>query len=66
LPKEKTLIESKFGDNEITQKRLKNLIIVADELNAKYIFVITKNIEKSQKIGNKTIKFIPLWKWLLE
>jgi len=66
LPKEKTLIESKFGDNEITQKKLENLIVVADELKAKHIFVITKNIKKSQKIGNKTIKFVPLWKWLLK
>ena len=28
--------------------------------------VINEYYEKEEKMGNKKIKFIPLWKWLLE
>ncbi|MDA2936258.1 ATP-binding protein [Patescibacteria group bacterium AH-259-L05] len=65
LPRESMLIESKFGSSMPRQKTLHNLIKVADELKARKLFVVTKDIEKQEKINNKIIEFVPLWKWLL-
>jgi len=42
------------------------LIKASEELKCNDLFVITGDYEKEEKIENKNIKFIPLWKWLLE
>ena len=65
--KEKILIESKFISRleEMDNKVISNIKKIAVELGVKKIFIITKNLEKTEKSKNISIKFIPLWKWLL-
>ena len=54
-------------DKEETKKReIKALIKASKELKCNNLLVITKDIESEEKIGNKKIKFVPLWKWLLQ
>ena len=65
--KQRILIESKFinKQEEVNDKIFSNIKKIAVELNAKKIFIITKNLEKIERSKNISIKFIPLWKWLL-
>ena len=37
-----------------------------DLFNVKEGFVISRDKEKEQKIGNKSISVIPAWKWFLK
>lgn len=55
---QKTAIEVKYGE---TKPDIKNAILAAKTLKSKKIFIITKDIEEKQK----SIEFIPLWRWLL-
>lgn len=48
------------------EREAKALLSGLTEFKLKEGIIITKDIEKEEKIENKTIKFIPLWKWLLE
>ena len=48
------------------QREVKGIIACAKEFGLKGGLIITKDYEKEEKIGNKKIKYIPLWKWLLE
>jgi len=51
----------------ITKERETKAIIKAgEELKCNNLIVITYDYENEEKIKNKKIKFIPLWKWLLE
>jgi len=52
---------------EDTRKReISNLIKASQEFNCNDLSIITADIEDEETIGNKKIKCIPLWKWLLE
>ena len=53
--------------NEKTRQReLKGVVSCAKEFNLREGLIITKDYESEGKIENKKIKFVPLWKWLLE
>lgn len=58
-------IESKYSDN-VKIKEIKGLIKFMQHFKVKEGIVVSKSYEKEEKIDNKIIKFIPLWKWLLE
>lgn len=55
--------QSAAGDTE--QREIKGLLEAGQELNCDELLIITWDQEKEEKIGKKTIKFIPLWRWLL-
>jgi len=65
--KQKILVESKFigKQEEINDKILLNIRKIATELNIRKVFIITRNLEKTEESKNVAIKFIPLWKYLL-
>ena len=46
-------------------REIKPLIKVGKEFNCKKLTLINMEVEKEEKIKGVTIKFIPLWKWLL-
>ena len=48
------------------ERELKSLIKASDELNCSNLLVISYDYEGEEEIGRKKIKFIPLWKWLLQ
>lgn len=48
------------------EREIKGLLSALKEFKLKTGTIITKDLEKEEKIENKTIKYIPLWKWLLE
>ncbi len=53
--------------NEDTKKReVKALIKGSEKLKCKNLLVITWDYESKEEIKGKTIRFVPLWKWLLE
>ena len=52
--------------NEIKEREIKSLIKASKELRCDNLRVITWDYESEEKINKKKIKFIPLWKWLLD
>ncbi len=53
-------------NEENKQREVKGLIEALEEFNLKQGLVITGDYEAVEEVKNKKIKFIPLWKWLLE
>ena len=51
--------------DEIEKREIKSLIKASDELKCKNLSLITWDYEDELEIDGKTIKCIPLWKWLL-
>ena len=51
---------------EIKEREIKALIKASKELRCKNLVVITWDYEIEEKFEGEIIKFIPLWKWLLE
>jgi uncharacterized protein len=58
-------VEIKYK-SDIGKNNLKGIREFMKKFNKKNAVVITKNIEKISKIKEGKIKFIPLWKWLLQ
>ncbi len=58
-------VEVKFKDN-IKKKDLKAMALFLKKFNVKEGVIITWDFEGQQQLGDKKIKFIPLWKWLLK
>ncbi len=52
--------------NEIEERELEALEIAASELRCENLLVITWDYEGTTAIGTRTVKFVPLWKWLLK
>lgn len=51
---------------EIKEREIKALLKASKELKCKNLLVITWDYEFENKFDGKNIRFIPLWKWLLE
>ena len=53
-------------DYDTKKRETKSLLKASQELRCDDLLVITEDYEGEEKIEEKTLKFIPLWKWLLE
>jgi predicted AAA+ superfamily ATPase len=53
------------GRDEIEEREVKSLLKASKETECKNLRIITWNYEGIDKIDNRTIKFTPLWRWLL-
>ena len=53
------------GRDEIEGREIKSLIKASNELKCKNLEIITWDYEDEINLDGKTIKCIPLWKWLL-
>ncbi|HJH30663.1 MAG TPA: ATP-binding protein [Methanosarcinaceae archaeon] len=54
-------------DDILTKEReLKSLVKASKELGCSDLLVITWDYEDEQVFKNKNIRYVPLWKWLLE
>ena len=62
------LIQVCFNPNEPTTKKREttSLMKASKKLKCNNLLIITWDEEKEEKFLEKKIKFIPLWKWLLE
>jgi|Deesub1362A_J573_1020465.scaffolds.fasta_scaffold00466_7 hypothetical protein len=61
------LIQVTYASNkdEVEKREIKSLLKASEQIKCKNLLTITWNYEDTSKINNKTIKFTPLWKWLL-
>lgn len=55
-----------INDFEVKRRELKTLINTINEFKLKEGLVITGDYENKEEINNKTIRFIPIEKWLLK
>jgi hypothetical protein len=63
----KQLIQVTYASklSDIAKRELKVLVKSSKLLRCKNLLLITWDVEDEVKIGNRRIKLIPLWKWLL-
>mgnify|MGYP001626467151 CR=1 FL=1 len=61
------LIQVTYASNkdDIKDREVDNLIAASLDLHCNNLLVITWDYEAEENIKGKRIKFIPLWKWLL-
>ncbi len=57
-------IEIKYKD-KIKKEEIKPILLFLEKFEQKEGLIITWDYEDEEKIKNKKIKFMPLWKWLL-
>ena len=64
----KQLIQVSFASdrNEINEREIKSLLKASELLKTKDLLCITWDYENIEVIKRKKIKFLPLWKWLLD
>ncbi|MFH0955994.1 MAG: ATP-binding protein [Candidatus Falkowbacteria bacterium] len=62
------LIQVCFDLSDVNTKarEIKSLIKASKELKCDNLLIITDDFEHEEKISSKKIKYVPLWKWLLE
>ncbi len=62
-----TLIQSclDLSDYQTKEREIKALIRASKKLNYHNLLILTSNDEGEEKIKDKKIKYILLWKWLL-
>ena len=63
----KQLIQVTYASdiNEIEKREIKAMLKAGNELKCKNLLIITWDYEDEIKVKDKTIKCIPLWRWLL-
>ncbi|MBI2136302.1 ATP-binding protein [Candidatus Woesearchaeota archaeon] len=54
-----------LNDVNVKKRELNAMIKASDELRCNNLLIITDEHEHEEKIADKKIKFLPLWKWLL-
>ncbi|MCD6412329.1 ATP-binding protein, partial [bacterium] len=64
----KELIQSSYQieDFEVKKREIESLITASKHLKCNDLKIITWDKEGEEKIEGRTIRFIPLWKWLLK
>lgn len=55
-----------LDDLNTLERETKSLIESSKELKCNNLIIVNSKLDEERKIKNKTIKFIPLWEWLLE
>lgn len=55
-----------IDDIQTRERELKMLVKAAEELNCNSLEIFTWEYEGEEKFRKKAVKFIPVWKWLLE
>lgn len=55
-----------ISDEKTKSREIASLLKGSDELRCNNLLIITDDEDKEEKIEGKKIKYIPLWKWLLE
>ncbi|MEM5811670.1 MAG: ATP-binding protein [Candidatus Aenigmatarchaeota archaeon] len=62
------LIQATYASSkdEIERREIKGLLKASELLKCKNLLIITWDYEDELNVENKTIKCIPLWKWLLK
>jgi len=65
--KVKALIQVAYSldDYEVKEREVSSLLKASKELGCNNLIIITWSKEGEEKVSGKTIKYIPLWKWLL-
>ena len=65
--KVKQLIQVSYasGRDEIERREIRSLLKASEELNCKELLVITWDYEGEERVRERKITFVPLWKWLL-
>ena len=53
------------SDFKTKEREVKSLLKGSKELKCNNLLILTWDYEGEEKVNNKKIKFIPLWKWLL-
>jgi len=54
------------SDYETKEREVKALLKASEELRCNNLLCITWDYEGEEEIKGKEIKFVPLWKWLLQ
>lgn len=54
------------AENEIEQREINAFATATIELNCSNLLVITWDYEGTMQLDNSTVKFMPIWKWLLK
>ena len=64
----KQLIQVSFinSKEDINEREIKSLIKGGEELKCRNLIMITWDYEGEEKVKGKKIRYIPLWKWLLD
>ena len=55
-----------IADSQTKTREIKALIKASQELKCDNLLIITNDFEGGEKVKDKKIKFIPLWKWMLK
>ena len=53
-------------DPDTKEREIKALLKASTELKCSDLLVITWDREGEERIGNKKVVYLPLWKWLLK
>jgi predicted AAA+ superfamily ATPase len=60
------LIQVCYDIRNVEKREVGALLSASKELGCKNLLIITENYEAEKSVENKKIKFVPLWKWLLQ
>lgn len=55
-----------IDDYDAKKREIRALLKASKELKCRNLLIITEDEEGEEKIKGRTIKYLPLWKWLLE
>ena len=55
-----------ISDPDVKKRELESLIWASKELRCKNLLIVTYDHEGEEKFNGKEIKFLPIWKWLLQ
>ncbi|RLG56695.1 MAG: hypothetical protein DRN83_03435 [Hadesarchaea archaeon] len=55
-----------ISDPDVRDRELKSLVQGSEELKCRNLLILTYDHESEEKVGGKRIKFLPVWKWLLQ
>ena len=55
-----------ISDTNTKEREIKSLLTASEELSCNNLEIISWDYEAEEKHKGETIKFVPLWKWLLK
>ena len=54
-----------LSDKKVAEREIQSLMDASNDLNIHHLLILTEDKEEMKTVGDREVRILPIWKWLL-